>query len=104
MLNEYRGGGSVINPRHAPGPTRPRWYQHLRGAVATLGAALAVIGLLGAAPAFASELHVAVAANFLGTLQKLAIPYQAASGNPLSISAGSSGQLLTQIRQGAPFD
>jgi molybdate transport system substrate-binding protein len=60
--------------------------------------------LLLATPVLASELHVAVAANFLGTLQKLAAPYQAASGNTLVISAGSSGQLLTQIRQGAPFD
>ena len=62
MLNEYRGGGSVINPRHAPGPTRPRWYQHLRGAVATLGAALAV-RVTGpskgrsAASDFASQVH-----------------------------------------------
>ena len=66
--------------------------------------ALATIVIFGITPALASELHVAVAANFLGTLQKLAVPYQAASGNTLSISGGSSGQLLTQIRQGAPFD
>ncbi len=52
----------------------------------------------------AEELNVAVAANFLGTLQKLAPMYQQASGNHLLISAGSSGQLYTQIKQGAPFD
>ena len=52
----------------------------------------------------AAELHVAVAANFSGPLQQLAPLYQRRSGNQLVISAGSSGQLYTQIRQGAPFD
>lgn len=96
MANGHRGGIAVMHPL--------RWRQRLRAALVTLGAALAAIGLLGTTPALATELHVAVAANFLGTLQKLAVPYQAASGNTLSISGGSSGQLLTQIRQGAPFD
>jgi molybdate transport system substrate-binding protein len=52
----------------------------------------------------AAELHVAVAANFFGPLQKLAPMFEQASGNQLVISSGSSGQLYTQIRQGAPFD
>jgi molybdate transport system substrate-binding protein len=52
----------------------------------------------------AEELNVAVAANFIGTLQKLAPMYQQKSGNHLLLSAGSSGQLYTQIKQGAPFD
>ena len=52
----------------------------------------------------AEELSIAVAANFLGTLQELAPMYQQASGNRLLPSAGSSGQLYTQIKQGAPFD
>ena len=54
--------------------------------------------------AAAAELHVAVAANFSGPLRQLAPLYQRRSGNQLVISAGSSGQLYTQIRQGAPFD
>ncbi len=52
----------------------------------------------------AAELHVAVAANFSGPLQKLAPLYQQSSGNQLVISSGSSGQLYTLIKQGAPFD
>jgi molybdate transport system substrate-binding protein len=78
-----------------------RWRQRLHPLRAALAAMLM---MLSAGPALASELHVAVAANFLGTLQKLAVPYRASSGNVLVISAGSSGQLLTQIQQGAPFD
>jgi molybdate transport system substrate-binding protein len=59
---------------------------------------------LAAAPAIAEQLNVAVAANFSGTLQKLAPKYQQASGNELLISSGSSGQFYTQIKEGAPFD
>lgn len=72
--------------------------------VAALSAALMATLALAVAPARAAVLHVAVAANFLGTLHRLAEPYALASDNTLSISAGSSGQLLAQIRQGAPFD
>jgi molybdate transport system substrate-binding protein len=52
----------------------------------------------------AAELHVAVAANFFGPLQTLAPLFEQASGHQLVISSGSSGQLYTQIKQGAPFD
>ncbi len=66
----------------------------------------AVAAWLGLAtlPIQAAELHIAVAANFSGPLEKLAPLFQQASGNELVISAGSSGQLYTQIKQGAPFD
>lgn len=71
--------------------------------VSALTAALMMIFAL-MTPASAAVLHVAVAANFYGTLHRLAEPYALVSDNTLSISAGSSGQLLAQIRQGAPFD
>jgi molybdate transport system substrate-binding protein len=57
-----------------------------------------------AGPLYTAELHVAVAANFAGPLQKLAPMFEHASGHQLLISPGSSGALYTQIRQGAPFD
>lgn len=52
----------------------------------------------------ASELRVAVAANFLGTLNQLAPLYEAHSGQTLLISSGSSGRHYAQIQNGAPFD
>src|ERR1700683_343728 len=52
----------------------------------------------------ADEVNVAVAANFLGTLQKLAPQFERASAHKLVLSSGSSGQLYAQIVQGAPFD
>jgi molybdate transport system substrate-binding protein len=67
-------------------------------------AALAAWLGLATLPIQAAELHIAVAANFSGPLEKLAPLFQQASGNELVISAGSSGQLYTQIKQGAPFD
>ena len=56
------------------------------------------------AAARADELHIAVAANFLGTLQKLAPAFEKHSGHTLVLSGGSSGQIYQQIVHGAPFD
>jgi molybdate transport system substrate-binding protein len=63
-----------------------------------------LLAALAVPAAWAEELNVAVAANFFGTLQKLAPKFEQASGNKLLLSSGSSGQFYTQIRQGAPFD
>jgi molybdate transport system substrate-binding protein len=65
---------------------------------------LAACSGLSAPAARAEELNIAVAANFFGTLQKLAPKFEQASGNKLLLSSGSSGQFYTQIREGAPFD
>lgn len=74
--------------------------RHMR----SLGRFLAALLLVAALSARAEDLNVAVAANFLGTLQKLAPKFEQASGDHLVLSAGSSGQFSAQIRQGAPFD
>jgi molybdate transport system substrate-binding protein len=52
----------------------------------------------------AEELNVAVAANFLGTLQRLAPLFEQATGHKLVPSPGSTGQLYAQIQRGAPYD
>lgn len=52
----------------------------------------------------AAEIKVAVAANFHGTLHRLAPQYAAASGHTLTLSSNSSGAFYTQIVNGAPFD
>jgi molybdate transport system substrate-binding protein len=66
--------------------------------------ALSVCCLLSWRTVSADELNVAVAANFLGTLQQLAPKFEQASGHHVVISSASSGQLYAQIKQGAPFD
>jgi molybdate transport system substrate-binding protein len=85
--------------------TEPAQRSRRRGArlLAVLCLLAALSGLSGPA-ARAEELNVAVAANFFGTLQKLAPIFEHASGNKLLLSSGSSGQFYTQIREGAPFD
>jgi len=75
-----------------------RWH----GPVAAL--ALAVAALLGPAAARAGEVHVAVAANFTAAAKEIAALYEAASGDKAVLSFGSTGQLYTQIDQGAPFE
>ncbi|MBF0453717.1 MAG: molybdate ABC transporter substrate-binding protein [Magnetococcales bacterium] len=53
--------------------------------------------------AMGDQLHVAVAANFKATLQKLAPLFEAQTGHQLLISSGSTGKLYAQITHGAPF-
>jgi len=63
---------------------------------------LAIFLLTGAARA--GEATVAVAANFLEPLQKIAAAFKTESGHELKVSSGSTGKLYAQIREGAPFD
>jgi len=48
--------------------------------------------------------HIAVASNFLRTLNRIVEPFTARTGYTLLISAGSTGRLFAQIVNGAPFE
>mgnify|MGYP000622115420 CR=1 FL=1 len=50
------------------------------------------------------SLQVAVASNFFAPMQVLAEQYTESTGIKINLSAGATGQLFTQIVQGAPFD
>ncbi len=52
----------------------------------------------------AGEVNVAVAANFLGTAKKISSAFEQKTGHKIILSAGSTGQLYAQIRNGAPYD
>lgn len=52
----------------------------------------------------ADDVIVAVAANFLGTLQQLAPLFEKSAGHKLRLSPGASGQLYAQIKASAPYD
>jgi molybdate transport system substrate-binding protein len=65
---------------------------------------LAVLCLLLSPLALADTVTVAVASNFQQTLDKIAVAFKAATGHDIKASAGASGKLAAQIRQGAPFD
>ena len=51
-------------------------------------------------------LRIAVASNFATQLKSAVTAYQTQSNDrgEISISAGSTGKLFAQIKQGAPFD
>jgi len=53
--------------------------------------------------AHAGATHVAVAANFTDAAKEIAAAFKARTGHDAVLSFGSSGQLLAQIQQGAPF-
>jgi len=68
---------------------------------------LAFILTWSAVPARAAEameVRVAVASNFIGPLQDLAARFHATTGANVVVSAGSTGKLYAQIKNGAPFD
>ena len=52
----------------------------------------------------ASEVRVAVAANFAGPMERLARMFERSTGHRVIVSLGSTGALQAQIRHGAPFD
>ena len=52
----------------------------------------------------AGEAHVAVAANFAGSMKNLANQFERAGVHRLLLSVGSTGKFYAQIRNGAPFD
>lgn len=55
-------------------------------------------------PARSAELSVAVAANFMAPMHKLAAAFERDTGHRLRLSFGSTGRMVAQIRHGAPFD
>lgn len=52
----------------------------------------------------AGEVKVAVASNFYKPMLQLAKEFEQATGNTVILSAGSTGALYAQIKNGAPFE
>jgi len=57
-----------------------------------------------AAPATATDVNAAVAANFTKVATDLAGQFEKATGNHVNLSFGATGALYTQITQDGPFD
>ncbi len=60
--------------------------------------------MAGAAVAQSAQVTVAVAANFVETLEHLRPEFENHSGHSLRMVVGSTGKLYAQIINGAPFD
>lgn len=67
------------------------------------GYAFAALVALSTGVAHAADISVAVAANFTDAAVEIAKGFQAKAGHRAVFSFGSTGQLYTQITQGAPF-
>lgn len=57
-----------------------------------------------ATSAWADTLRVAVATNFVTTLQTLASRFETETGHTVTLASGSTGKHYAQISHGAPFD
>lgn len=67
-------------------------------------AALALAVSCASVPAWAGETLVAVAANFTAAANEIGAAFSKATGHAVTYSFGPTGQLYTQISQGAPFE
>ena len=74
-----------------------RWTRPLRTLAAAAGLALPLA-------VQADEVQVAVAANFAGTMARIAEGFQAATGHRLTLITGATGKFYSQIVAGAPFE
>jgi molybdate transport system substrate-binding protein len=54
--------------------------------------------------AHATEVNVAVAANFTGPMERIAPEFEKATGHKMLIAYGAVGKFYAQIRNGAPFE
>jgi len=64
---------------------------------------LTLLALL-CAPAVAQEIVVAAAADLSSALPEITAKYKGKTGQDVKLTFGASGNLTTQIRNGAPFD
>jgi molybdate transport system substrate-binding protein len=69
-----------------------------------VAAAALVAGLVAAAPAFAAEIQVAVAANFTEPAKAIAEAFAKSTGHRAVLAFGSSGQFYAQMAHGAPYE
>jgi molybdate transport system substrate-binding protein len=77
--------------------------KHLAGTIKRVTLLLA-IGLLTAVPTFAQQIKVAAAANLQSVIPVLQKDFKLKTGVDIEPIVGSSGKLVAQIKNGAPFD
>lgn len=63
-----------------------------------------LLALLAAATAQADEVSVAVAANFTGPMQVIAVLFERDTGHKANLAFGATGKFYAQITNGAPFE
>jgi molybdate transport system substrate-binding protein len=79
---------------------QPSLSDRFRCLAAALAAALCAL----APTAYAGEVKVAVAANFTAAAKEIGALFKQRTGHRAVLSFGSTGQLYTQIKHGAPFE
>jgi molybdate transport system substrate-binding protein len=78
-------------------------FLRIARARSTFALAAAALAVIAATAADAAEVGVAVAANFTDAANEIGALFRKSTGNNAVFSFGSTGQLYTQITQGAPF-
>ena len=74
------------------------------GRLAVFVSALLLLALGSGPTASASEVQVAVAANFARPMERVAADFERDTGHHAVVSTGATGALFAQIEKGAPFE
>jgi molybdate transport system substrate-binding protein len=74
------------------------------GRLAVFVSALLLLALGSGPAANASEVQVAVAANFARPMERIAADFEHDTGHHAVVSTGATGALFAQIEKGAPFE
>src|SRR5438309_1088602 len=64
---------------------------------------LAILGF-AVGTAFADEVQVAVAANFMAPMEQIGAAFEKDTGHKVKLIFGSTGKFYAQIKSGAPFE
>ncbi len=83
---------------------QPLWKVLVMFAFARRGLLAILFTLFLPLPALAGETRVAVAANFTEPAKEIAAAFQKATRHTAILSFGSSGNFITQLAHGAPFE
>ncbi|MEZ5871115.1 MAG: molybdate ABC transporter substrate-binding protein [Nitratireductor sp.] len=63
-----------------------------------------ILLVLSSGLSVAGQVRIAVASNFAAPITEIAKAFEAATGNKVTASSGSTGKIYAQILQAAPFD
>ncbi len=63
-----------------------------------------LLAIFSAAPVFADEVQVAVAANFTAPMKLIAADFEKDTGHRATLAFGATGRFYAQITSGAPFE
>lgn len=101
MTKKYRSYDKVYTGAGYSAP--PARMSNMAKMIKLISCVIGILAVFGLHQARAEKVNIAVATNFIETAKEIARLFQEKTGHEAVLSFGASGQLYTQIKEGAPF-